>query len=254
MALFQDGVLLLNQGGTILFADQAVCEILELGADCVNQPLAGLGPEPTVGRLVTAALEQKTAQESEFVTTGLSQQKTLSVSVEPYHLADSGATGWIVLARDLTSIRRLETIERDFITNVSHELRTPLTSIKMAAESLQMGAIANQKFKERFLSNIQREADRLTRLVNELLVLSNVQDAKTALHLSSFELNEMLEDVHSTMQPHARVNDIELAEDFGKDLPIITADRDRVLQVLINLVDNAIKCNRPHGVVTLAAQ
>lgn len=253
MALFQDGVLLLNQGGIVLFADQAARDVLELGADCINQPLAGLSPEPVIGKLVSEALAQNAAQESEFVTSGLSNQKTLSVSVEPYDLADTGATGWIVLARDLTSIRRLETIERDFITNVSHELRTPLTSIKMAAESLQMGAIANQKFKERFLSNIQREADRLTRLVNELLVLSNVSDAKTALHLSSFELDGLLEDVISTMSPHARVNDIGLENDFGSNLPIITADRDRVLQVLINLVDNAIKCNRPNGVVTVAA-
>lgn len=253
MALFQDGVLLLNQDALILFVDQSACEILELQADCINLSLAALSPEPVIGKLVTAALEQNAAQEREFVTSGLSQQKTLLVSVEPYRLADTGAIGWIVLARDLTSIRRLETIERDFITNVSHELRTPLTSIKMAAESLQMGAIANQKFKEKFLSNIQREADRLTRLVNELLVLSNVQDAKTALHLSEFDLREMLEDVMSTMQPHARVNDIVLASDFGENLPTIIADRDRVLQVLINLVDNAIKCNRPNGVVTLAA-
>lgn len=254
MALFRDGVLLLNQDGGILFADQAAGEILELPADSLHRSLAELGPEPTIGRLVSDALSQQAAQEKEFVTTALQQQKTLSVSVEPYQLADTGASGWIVLARDLTSVRRLETIERDFITNVSHELRTPLTSIKMAAESLQMGAIANQKFKERFLSNIQREADRLTRLVNELLVLSNVQDAKTALHLSEYPLGEMLDDVMATMQPHARVNDITLESDFAADLPIMVADRDRVQQVLINLVDNAIKCNRPNGVVTLAAR
>lgn len=253
MALFQDGVLLLDQGGMILFADQTACEILELGADCLSRPLAGLGQEPVVDQLMQNALDQKASQVREFVTTGLKQQKTLAISIEPYQLAGTETQGWIVMVCDLTSIRRLETMERDFITNVSHELRTPLTSIKMAAESLQMGAIANEKFKERFLSNIQREADRLTRLVNELLVLSNVQDAKTALHLSSFELSEMLEDVMSTMQPHARVNDIQLVSDFGADLPIMTADRDRVLQVLINLVDNAIKCNRPHGTVTLAA-
>ena len=117
-----------------------------------------------------------------------------------------------------------------------------------------MGAIENPKFKERFLSNIQREADRLTRLVNELLVISNLEDAKTTLHLSSFDLAGLLDDVMSTMEPHARVNDIELVGDFPSALPSMFADRDRVLQVLINLVDNAIKCNRPAGTVTLKVE
>ncbi|PKL77324.1 MAG: PAS domain-containing sensor histidine kinase [Candidatus Melainabacteria bacterium HGW-Melainabacteria-1] len=253
MSLVKDGVLLLNRDGVILFAEPAAEGILELSADSAGKSLVDLGPEPMVQKLVAAALAQDQSQEAEFVSSGLVKQKTLSLTVEPYVLADSGARGWIVLARDLTSIRRLETIERDFITNVSHELRTPLTSIKMAAESLQMGAIANEKFKERFLSNIQREADRLTRLVNELIVLSNVHEAKTALHLSNFELAELLEDVVSTMLPHAKVNDIGLVSDFDAQLPLMSADRDRLLQVLINLVDNAIKCNRPNGTVTLAA-
>lgn len=253
MALLEDGVLLLNQDGIVLFAGQTVSEILELPAECTQRALNQISSEPVVSQLLAKAIEQQAPQETEFVSVALPKQKTLYLSIEPYQLVDQSAGGWIVLVRDLTSIRRLESMERDFITNVSHELRTPLTSIKMAAESLQMGAIANEKFKERFLSNIQREADRLTRLVNELLVLSNVQDAKTALHLSTFELDGLLEDVMSTMQPHARVNDIGLESDFGKHLPIISADRDRVLQVLINLVDNAIKCNRPNGVVTLAA-
>ncbi len=254
MSLFQDAVLLLNQAGIIQFVDPLNFEVLELPEDALGQSLTDLDTEPMILQLVGAALEQHAPQTAEFVSEKLERQKTLALSIEPYELSDGSAAGWIMITRDLTSLRRLESIERDFITNVSHELRTPLTSIKMAAESLQMGAIANEKFKERFLSNIQRDADRLTRLVNELLVLANVQDAKTALHLASFGLDELLDDVASAMTPHARVNDIALESQFAPNLPIINADRDRLRQVLVNLIDNAIKCNRPNGIVTLAAE
>lgn len=210
--------------------------------------------EEAFRELVERARSENNTQEHEFITAHLSVNKNLSILAEPYQLTEEGTTGWLVIVRDITSVRRLEGIEKEFITNVSHELRTPLTSIKMAAESLRMGAIENPKFKERFLSNIQREADRLTRLVNELLVISNLEDAKTTLHLSSFDLGTLLEDVMSTMEPHARVNDIGLVGEFPDILPTMYADRDRLLQVLINLVDNAIKCNRPNGTVTLKVE
>lgn len=245
-------MLLLNPAGTLVFGDASALDLLALSEVELPQPVSEVIKEPVLLRLIETAMAEQTALEEEFVSTTLEPQRSLSVCVEAFSGGDS--KGWLVLVRDLTAIKRLEAIERDFITNVSHELRTPLTSIKMAAESLQMGAIANEKLKERFLSNIQREADRLTRLVNELLVLANVSDAETSLHPSSFDLFGMLEDVMSTMQPHARVNDIELIGDYPEALPMMVADRDKLLQVLINLVDNAIKCNRPNGAVTLSAR
>lgn len=254
MTLIQDGVLLLNAAGTLTFGNDSALDLLKLGHEQQGQPYQEVLKEPSLLRLIKDALSDNKPQEEEFVTSIQEEQRSLSVSVEPFTWPEHNLKGWIVLIRDMTAIKRLEAIERDFITNVSHELRTPLTSIKMAAESLQMGAIANEKLKERFLSNIQREADRLTRLVNELLVLSNVQGSQTTLHPSSFDLYGVLDDVMATMQPHARVNDIELVGDFPEALPMMVADRDRILQVLINLVDNAIKCNRPNGTVTLKAR
>lgn len=254
MSLFQDGVLILNQQGTLCFADPNARQILEMPEGDLDPDFISHSAESAFRELVERAQSENNTQEHEFVTEHLSVNKNLSILAEPYQLVENGTTGWLVIVRDITSVRRLEGIEKEFITNVSHELRTPLTSIKMAAESLRMGAIESPKFKERFLSNIQREADRLTRLVNELLVISNLEDAKTTLHLSNFDLAGLIDDVMSTMEPHARVNDIELVGDFPDLLPTMYADRDRVLQVLINLVDNAIKCNRPNGTVTLKVE
>lgn len=251
MAIFKDGVLFLTTDKTVVSINKGASDILECGPLSHELPLNTLLPEHPLDSLIDTCITEKTPQEHEFQSTWTEKPKHLSVRAEPFVLNEQA--GVYLLIRDLTAVKRLEAIEKEFITNVSHELRTPLTSIKMAAESLQMGAIASPKLKEKFLSNIQREADRLTRLVNELIVLANVEDAKTALHLSHFDMFGVLDDVIHTMQHHSKVNDIELVADFPQNLPVVEADRDRLLQVLINLVDNAIKCNRPNGSVTLHA-
>jgi signal transduction histidine kinase len=245
VALVKSGVLILDQQGLIQFADTDAIEILETGTELQGQTLNSLWPDSPLSGLWSEA----DSSSQEFVSTWTAKPKTLFVSLRAYSQAES--SGFLMQIQDLTAVRRLESLEREFITNVSHELRTPLTSIKMAAESLQMGAIANPKLKDKFLSNIQREADRLTRLVNELIILANIDEAETSLHVSSFDLFEVLDDVASTMAHHSKVNDVDLVTDYPNTLPMMTADRDRILQVLINLVDNAIKCNRPNGTVTL---
>lgn len=254
MENFKDGVILLSVKGDIAFVDRAALAILELSPESVGQSLVTLLPLEPVQQLLDALQNGASEATREFGMTSSSQKnKTISLTLESYQLS-ARQKGLLLIVRDLSALRRLETMEKDFITNVSHELRTPLTSIKMAAESLHLGAIGDPKMKERFLSNIQREADRLTRLVNELIILSNVQEAKTNLHLARFHSIDLFEDVISTMEHHSQVNDIELVADYPAQLPDILADRDRLNQVLINLVDNAIKCNRPQGKVTLFAR
>jgi signal transduction histidine kinase len=250
MALVKSGILLLDLAGLINYADPQALAILE-APSLEGQTLVQAWPDSPIASLWQEAQQQNYA-DSEFVTDWTQRPKNLFVSISRYQTTDR--VGFCLQAQDLTAVRRLESIEREFITNVSHELRTPLTSIKMAAESLQMGAIANPKLKDKFLSNIQREADRLTRLVNELIILANIEETGTSLHISSFDLYEVLDDVSSTMSHHSRVNDIDMVNDYPSTLPMMSADRDRIHQVLINLVDNAIKCNRPNGTVTLHAR
>lgn len=156
----------------------------------------------------------------------------------------------VLSVHNWTVIHRLANMQQDFVANVSHELRTPLTSIRMAAESLQMGAMANEKMRTKFASNIQREAERLTRLVNELLVVANLHGRPT-LHLSTFTLLDLAHEVITTLEPHADVNHVVLQLLVGGELPKVKWDRDRIQQVLINLVDNAIKFTPASGKVTL---
>lgn len=251
MGLVKTGVFLLAPTGQIRFADPEALNIFEADQTVQGQTLDSLWPDTPLAELWQQARSEALVSR-EFVSSWTSRPKNLFVSLTSY-ACETQEQGFVLQVQDLTAVRRLESIEREFITNVSHELRTPLTSIKMAAESLQMGAIANPKLKDKFLSNIQREADRLTRLVNELIILANIEETGTSLHISSFDLHGVLDDVSSTMSHHSKVNDIELISDYPSTLPMMSADRDRILQVLINLVDNAIKCNRPNGTVTLHA-
>lgn len=230
MATYRGGVVWFDAAGQVRFQDAFAQEVL------VGDPTA----DPALAEL------WQSGGSVEFCP---AQNPELAVLASLYPVPD----GKLLVLSDVTPLRRLESLQREFIANVSHELRTPLTAVRMAAESLQMGAISDERLKSKFLSNIQREADRLTRLVNELLVLANVDGGKMALQLSCFDPVELFQDVMSTMEHHAELNDIRLVGDFPDTLPCLEADRDRLQQILINLTDNAIKCNRPNGSVTLRA-
>ncbi|HEY9722381.1 MAG TPA: ATP-binding protein [Oscillatoriaceae cyanobacterium] len=156
----------------------------------------------------------------------------------------------IVSVHDWTPVYKLGSMQQDFVANVSHEMRTPLTAIRMAAESLHMGAMKDDRMRAKFLNNIQGEADRLTRLVNELLTVANLM-GRPVLHFAKFDFQTLAEQVESTLQHHANLANVRLVVTCPEDVPSIEADRDRLQQVLINLVDNAIKFTPAGGEVRL---
>ena len=156
----------------------------------------------------------------------------------------------ILSVHDWTSVYKLGSMQQDFVANVSHELRTPLTAIRMAAESLHMGAMKDDRMRAKFLNNIQGEADRLTRLVNELLTVANLM-GRPVLHMARFDLQSLADQVEGTLEHHAKLANVNLVVNCPDDVPPIEADRDRLQQVLINLVDNAIKFTPATGTVTL---
>jgi len=253
-ANFRDGVLILGRSGRVLFVDPEAADILRL-AGLPSDELVGKNLSTEAADSILCDLWHQFQAKGEQINRDYipgDDDRAFSLSVEPFSLPEQEG-GALFVVRDLTALRRLEQIQRDFVANVSHELRTPLTSIRMAAESLQLGAISDQRLKSKFLSNIQREADRLTRLVNELLILARI-DGKTPLKLSLFDPCQLFQDVFMTMEHHSELNDIRLNWEVPESLPQVEGDRDRLNQVFINLVDNAIKCNRPGGSVTLFAR
>jgi len=166
---------------------------------------------------------------------------------------NQAVSGCLVVIHDITEIRRLETMRRDFVANVSHELKTPLTSIKGFTETLLEGALDDKENSRDFLKIIQDHAERLNSLVNDLLSLSYLESKEIILDKSDLNLNQQLEEVVSGFRAQLKKRDIDIKNELPADLTV-KADTDRIRQVFTNLIDNAIKFNAEKGSIRVFSQ
>jgi two-component system phosphate regulon sensor histidine kinase PhoR len=157
--------------------------------------------------------------------------------------------GTILVFHDLTRLKQLERTREEFVANVSHELRTPLSLIKGYVETLLDGARNNPEVAERFLKIIERNAQRLDLLIQDLLTISALEAGRVKLNLQTVELRPLVEKVLGDLKPPADSKSVALVNQLP-DL-ITTADMSRLEQVFANLVDNAIKYGRAQGTVTV---
>jgi two-component system phosphate regulon sensor histidine kinase PhoR len=202
-------------------------------------------------QLVDLWREAKKGQRQSMMLEIGPQHLFLQVVAIPLKAALPGST--MLLFQDLTQLRRLETVRRDFISNVSHELRTPLASLKALAETLQEGALDDPPAARRFIIRMETEIDNLTQLVNELLELSRIESGKVPLSFQRVYPCDLLKPAYERMTLQAERAGLELILDCPPDLPIVFADPDRISQVLINLVHNAIKFTPSEGKIILSA-
>ena len=190
--------------------------------------------------------------ERESITLEIGPQHLfLQVVATPLRTALPGST--MILLQDLTQLRRLETVRRDFISNVSHELRTPLASLKALAETLQEGALEDPPAARRFIIRMETEIDNLTQLVNELLELSRIESGKVPLSFHRIKPCDLLRPATERMSLQVERAGLEFILDCQEELPAVFADPDRITQVLINLIHNAVKFTPPGGKITVSA-
>jgi len=169
-------------------------------------------------------------------------------------IPDKHAGGSLILAQDLTQVRKLETVRRDFISNVSHELRTPLASLKALTETLQNGALSDPDAGPRFLDRIHTEVDALTQMTQELLDLSRIESGQVQLNFESLSPRKLLHSAADRMKAQVERANLKLDVRCEEDLPSIRADKARLEQVLVNLIHNAVKFTRPGGEIALIAE
>ena len=242
-----DGVLIADATGLIQFANPASGRLFQF-ANPVNHSIAEVVRNH---QLVEAWRRcQHTRQmQSESVEVPTRHQYLQLVVIPDQH-----TSGSLLLVQDLTRIRRLETVRRDFVSNLSHELRTPLASLKALAETLQEGALDDPPAARRFVDQIQIEVDALTQMVNELLELSKIESGRFSLDRSPVAASDLLHSAARRMQVQAERAHITLRVEYAEDLPKVDVDSQRLEQVLVNLIHNAVKYTRPGGEVVLCAE
>ncbi|MGB8214383.1 MAG: ATP-binding protein [Anaerolineales bacterium] len=242
-----DGVLIADSDGHIQFANPAVERLFET--------------KKATGRSVVEVLRQHQLVEAwqRSRETGEAQEESVELParrrfLQLVVLPDRQTGGSLLLVQDLTRVRRLETVRRDFISNVSHELRTPLASLKALTETLRDGALEDPKAAPRFLGRIETEVDALTQMATELLELSRIESGQVPLELKAVPAAVLLLSAAERMRAQAERAGLVLRLDSAQDMTEVRADPPRLEQVLVNLIHNAVKFTRPGGEVVLAAQ
>jgi two-component system phosphate regulon sensor histidine kinase PhoR len=250
-----EGVLVIDLAGTVVLMNARARELLGLPIDVPwrGRSLVELSRDPGLAD-VMRELGAGATVASRDVTLEASRGLMLQVNAARLRAADDRPFGFVLVLHDVTELRRLEVIRRDFVANVSHELRTPLTAIKGYAETLLGPAGDDRETARRFLAVIDRHSERLGRLIDDLLTLSDLELGRTALRLGTVAVGSVIDDVLQILGAAATRKGVYIAAEVASDLPAAHADGDRLRQVLINLVDNSIKYTPPGGRVVVRAR
>jgi two-component system phosphate regulon sensor histidine kinase PhoR len=253
-----EGVVVVDPAGNVALCNRAAQELFDLppGQDWQGRPLQAFSRHPLLSELLREVANRRPTDEPvirEIESEGKAQRH-LTVSAMPVYEEGGTVSGYVVVFHDLTQLKRLESIRADFVANVSHELRTPLTAIKGYAETLLNGALKDPDTAVRFLTIIDRHSERLSRLIDDLLTLSNLELGTAELRADEVALAELTSEVFEVVKDKAERGGVKLVQEFPPELPLLLGDRDRLHQVLINLVDNAIKYTPVGGTVTVTAR
>jgi two-component system phosphate regulon sensor histidine kinase PhoR len=254
LAHMVDGVLIVDEKGQIELLNPAAARLLDVTQEAaVGQRFAALVRDHQVVEIWRRCADGGD-ELADTVDLGRNRPFLRVVTTPLRNTADRAC---LILLQDLTQIRRLETVRRDFISNISHELRTPLAALKALVDTLRDGALDDPPAAERFLDRMDLEVDTLTQIVEELLELSRIESGQVPLRLVPSSPAELIGPPVERLQPQAERSHVSvlvaLPPDPASKLPLVLADRDRARAVVTNLLHNAIKFTPPGGNVTITA-
>lgn len=246
-----EGVAVIGADERILFCNQAFGQILAVRSDeCQGRPLLEVIRQSDLLAIIQQALKGRASVRGE-VEVGTVRPRSFAVVAAP--LRADGATGAVLVLHDITELRRLERVRRDFVANVSHEFKTPLTAIQGFAETLLGGALEDKQNSQRFLRIIRDHAARLGRLTDDLLKLSLIEAGKLELQFRSIPVSELIEPCVETTRPQANQKQLALLVEYLPELPPVRGDVGRLREVLQNVLDNAVQYTPSGGRVTVRA-
>ena len=240
--------LVVNQSEVIVGANAAARNLISQRIE--GRPYVTMLRQPALLDAVEACLRQGKTRTAPYLTNDGSQHSTFSVHVAQV-MMDKEAPMVLLSFEDVTQVQAAGQMRRDFVANVSHELRTPLTALMGFIETLRGPARNDPAAQARFLGIMQDQAERMNRLVGDLLSLSRVEGDERVRPTTQVNLRECLSSVMPLMTPLAEESGVTLVAELGNDAVAVAADRDQLVQVVSNLIENAIKYGGKGGKVTL---
>ncbi len=258
LAGMSEGVLVVGADGRALLANPAFRRLFELAGEVAGKAMLEIARQPELARVVEATLARGEPQHAEIeLRTAERRCLELLSGPLPGMAGDSqGPLGAVVVARDTTELNRLIEMRRDFVANVSHELKTPLAAIRGYAETLRDGALAEPATAARFTGRILRQCERLQALLADLLTLSRLESLERAPQHEPVDLLALVQRAVELMAKAAEEKGVEVRVEAQEvpPLPRLAGDAEGLERLVVNLLDNAIKYNRPQGRATLRLQ
>ncbi|MSU54025.1 MAG: PAS domain-containing sensor histidine kinase [Opitutia bacterium] len=256
VALFDrmiEGLIVIDAGGRIRLANRAAGELFGFSSPATGRTILEATRHHEVAALATRLDREPEILGHELRLEAVENSKFLRVNALALRDEAGGRDGAILVFHDLTQLRQLESVRQEFVANVSHELRTPLSLIKSATETLLDGGKEDAAALTRFLQIIEKHANRLTLLIDDLLMLSTLDSGNMRLNLQPVSVRAGVSEVISDLKSRASLRGV-VVENLVAAALIADADPDRLRQVLSNLIENAVKYGRLEGRVTVSAR
>lgn len=249
LASMSEGVLVVGPDGRALMINPAFYRLFDLTGDFAGRPVLEIIRHPGFARLIDDTLRHGEPQSGQ-IELAAPERRTLLLASSPLTLG--GQHGAVVATRDTTDLTRVADMRKDFVANVSHELKTPLAAIRGFAETLRDGALEEPATARRFTERIVSQCRRLQELLDDLLTLSRLEGVAPALEREPVALGAVVHRAVELISAVAREKQVQIAIETGEDpLPPVLGDPDGLERLVLNLLDNAIKYNRPDGRITL---
>ncbi|MDH4227855.1 MAG: ATP-binding protein [Deltaproteobacteria bacterium] len=250
----QTGVIALDKGAKVLFANPFFKKSFSIKRDITGKNLRDALGENDFVLAVEAALKGKAKKTDAGLTEITEAGRSFKLRMVPVKVPVKARKdlNLIVFLRDITEEKLVEAVKKDFVANVSHELRTPLASIKGCAETLLDSGVDDKETSKEFLRIIDKNSTRMSRLIEDLLILSRIESQQMPLSLEVLDLGEIASSIADGFDKQARDKGVKFTTKISRPLPRVTADRVRVEQVVVNLLDNAIKYTPSGGTVELS--
>ncbi len=252
-----EGVIAVDARRRLLFANRAAERLFALGPNPVGRLVAELIRSPKVQEAVDATLANPSAYRVEIDLASMDTRQlggARSLAVQGTPLPGSPPPGAVLVFHDVTDLRRLERMRQDFVANASHELKTPLAAIKAYTETLIDGALHDDEVNVRFLEQIDEQADRLNRLIQDLLSLARVESGQDAFKHDPVRLAPILRKIVASHESRAHAGGLAYSKEEIEGDPWVRADDEALRQILDNLIDNAIKYTPEGGKVLIACR